>query len=385
MEAVVVRGLDAAMYRRVFDDLPCATLVLDSASAVVAYNKAARELFGTLLDRVGLRCCDLVGCGQGSFERPLAHHCLTAAVLEHDQPLRDLDFTFGGRRLEIAAGALAGGLGAIVQVWPADAAEDAPAPAASTLRITTLGGLGLTIDGNDLGGDWLHHRPGQLLRYLICARGHRVPVDELVEGLWPNSPRAGVTSLRQAVHQLRERLEPDRLRHAPSRFIHARAGAYSLDMTAVVVDADEFETEANAALLTGERSSASAAAPQLTRAVELYAGEFLGDEPYADWALEERERLRALATRVLRKLADLHLQAGQLPPANGALQRLAELEPLDQDAQKDLIAIMLRRGRHAEAARRYDLVRHRFRRAFEQELDFSLPELVAGGPGDGRE
>src|SRR3954454_6884256 len=103
------RGLDASAYRQVFDDLPSATLVLDSSGTVLGHNAAARELFGDALDRDGLRCCDLVGCNQGSFERPLAHHCLTAAVLEHGSPLRELDFAFGGRRMEIAAAPLRGG------------------------------------------------------------------------------------------------------------------------------------------------------------------------------------------------------------------------------------------------------------------------------------
>ena len=42
---------------------------------------------------------------------------------------------------------------------------------------------------------------------------------------------------------------------------------------------------------------------------------------------------------------------------------------------------MLQRGRHAEAARRYDVFRHRFRRAFDSDLEFSLSELL---PGDGQ-
>jgi DNA-binding SARP family transcriptional activator len=380
MQGAGARRLDASVYRQVFDDLPSATLVLDSSGAVLAHNAAARELFGEALEREGLRCCDIVGCNRGSFERPLAHHCLTAAVLEKGSALRELDFALGDRRMEIAAAPLAGGIGAVVEVWRAETRTIA-APAPEPLRITTLGGLKLEREGHDLGGDWLHHRPGQLLRYLICARGHRVPVDELVEALWPDSSRQGITSLRQSVHQLRERLEPGRARHTHSTFVQARAGAYSLDMSAVIVDADEFETEANAALLTSERATATAATPQLARAGELYTGEFLADAPYAEWALEERERLRAQAARVLRKLADLHLDEGEPLAASEALQRLVELEPLDQEAHRDLIALMLQRGRHAEAARRYDVFRHRFRRAFESDLEFSLSELL---PGDGQ-
>jgi Flp pilus assembly protein TadD len=82
---------------------------------------------------------------------------------------------------------------------------------------------------------------------------------------------------------------------------------------------------------------------------------------------------------VLRALAETHLAAGQLPAAAGALRRVADLEPLDLDAQRDLISVLLRQRRHAEAARRYDLARRQFKRAFGQDPDFTLADLAAPG------
>ncbi|HWT25894.1 MAG TPA: BTAD domain-containing putative transcriptional regulator, partial [Solirubrobacteraceae bacterium] len=70
--------------------------------------------------------------------------------------------------------------------------------------------------------------------------------------------------------------------------------------------------------------------------------------------------------------------AGDMAGAAAHLQRLADLEPLDLTAQRDLIALMLERGRHAEAFRRYELVRHRYRRAFGEEPGFSLADVAAG-------
>ena len=45
-------------------------------------------------------------------------------------------------------------------------------------------------------------------------------------------------------------------------------------------------------------------------------------------------------------------------------------------AQRDLIALLLRQGRHAEAQRRYDVLRRRFRRAFGTEPDFVLADVA---------
>jgi DNA-binding SARP family transcriptional activator len=362
-------------YEQMFTSLPAAMLAVDGAGALTAYNPAAAELFGAVLKRDRTRCCDLVGCGRGGLKRLLAQPCVTVAVLERDAVLHGLDFELNGRRVDLSVGPLESGHGAVLVAHAPDRGSQRTADV-PMLRVKTFGGLGLASEGRALDGEWLYHRPGQLLRYLICARGRRVPAEELIDALWPGARGAGATSLRQAVHVLRRRLEPHRTKHSPCSLIEATKGGYRLDMTNVMVDADEFETEANAALVALERSGDDVAQPQLARAAGLYGGEFLADEPYAEWVLEERDRLRALALRVLRALGEIHLAAGRTARAQSAFQRVAEFEPLDPSAQRQLIALMLRLDRHAEAARRYEVFRRRFRRTFDCDPGFTLGELV---------
>jgi DNA-binding SARP family transcriptional activator len=377
MEAVSTRApLAAAIFREAFERLALAVIVVDRAGSVLARNEHASELFGAALDAPAARCCDLLGCGRGPRSPSLDCHCITAAVLLGGRPVNAPVELADGRRLEIAAAPLA--VGVMLQIRPivgeAAPAHQAPPP----LRITTLGGLELECGGASLGGAWVHHRPGHLLRHLICARERRVPVDELVNALWPGPRRSGVTSLRQSVHSLRERLEPDRPSLAPSRFIVAGAGAYALDMEHVVVDADEFEIHARAALVSVDRGLGAAAA-QLERSAALYTGEFLADAHYEELALGERDRLRGLAAQVLRELADLSQSAGQHHATARALERLVELEPLDLATQRELISFLLHTGQHAAAARRYETLRWRCKRAFGAEPGFVLPDLVPRG------
>jgi DNA-binding SARP family transcriptional activator len=372
MDAVSARApVGAAIYREAFERLSLAVIVVDAGGGILARNERSCDLLGPAVDDPAARCCDLVGCGRGSSS--LGYDCITAAVLAHGRPLQGLVSVAAGSRLEIAAAPLAGGV--MLQSRPitgeAAPSDKAPPP----LRITTLGGLALECGGVSLGGAWTYHRPGQVLRYLICARGHRVPVEELVDAIWPGPGRGGITSLRQSVHSLRERLEPDRRSQAPSRFVVAGPGAYALDVEHVVVDADQFETHARAALVSAERGARTAEA-QLERAAALYTGEFLADDHYDERALAERDRLRSLAARVLRQLADLNESAGQIPATARALERLVEIEPLDLANQRDLISFLLRTGQHASAARRYDTLKWRFKRAFGAEPGFTLAELV---------
>ena len=243
------RALDARAYMDVFESLPNAVVVVDGTGRVAAHNPAARALFGARFDRRALRCCDLVGCGRDRDQQPLGNRCVTAAVADVGRRLDGVDVVVDGRYVEVTAVPLSAGGGAVLH-FEATAREATWHPYGRSLRITTLGPLRLECGGVSLGGEWLDHRPGQLLKYLICARGKRVRVEELTETLWGNSGRAGLTSLRQAVHGLRDRLEPERPKHAPSRFVLARANAYELDTRNVVVDADEFEQEAVAVLRT---------------------------------------------------------------------------------------------------------------------------------------
>jgi DNA-binding SARP family transcriptional activator len=115
----------------------------------------------------------------------------------------------------------------------------------------------------------------------------------------------------------------------------------------------------------------------LTRAVALYRGDFLSDEPYAEWAFAERDHLRDLAGQALRGLVDIKLAVGDLEAATEQMHRLAELEPLDLDVQRELLALLLRRNRHAEVHRRHEIVKRRWRRAFGEDPPFELADLGA--------
>ena len=189
--------------------------------------------------------------------------------------------------------------------------------------------------------------------------------------------------MRYFVHALRTRLEPTRGSRVPSSFIESRRGGYSLNTQRVWVDATEFEelvATGLAALAAGERETAL---HRLEPATNLYRGDFLADEPYAEWALAERDRFQELAGRALRALIELRLAVDDLEGAARHARRLADTEPYDNDAQRRHIELSLRRGRRTEAVRRYKLFQQRLHRNFDVEPDFTLAELSEGDPNQG--
>jgi DNA-binding SARP family transcriptional activator len=250
--------------------------------------------------------------------------------------------------------------------------ERAPHRRTPMLRIFALGALRLDGPGVAPAGDWLAQRPGELLRFLVCERRRIVPADVIGEAIWPHTGSSAPNTVRHFIHALRERLEPGRSETACSSIVICRRGGYGLDPERIWIDADEFERHAEAGAALIGAGARRAAREHLVRAAELYRDDFLADEPYADWALRERDRLRSAVCDVLRAVIPL------ASPGDAAryLERLAELEPFDDDVHRELISAWMLMGRRSRAARHYESFRTRVRREFGAQPGFELSELA---------
>ena len=362
---VVAASTDVA-WDAVFEALPDAVLVFDGEGRLLAANGAARLIMGQPVPRP-LRCCDLVGCTEAD--------CVSSLALGGESTQRQIQLADGAPAWATTVATAAGQVVVTLDrlAGPAGLPSEELPP---RLIVRALGRTSIEVGGEAATEEWLGHRPGQLLKYLVCERGRVVPLEELLDVFWPNAGRAGASNVRQAIHTLRDRLEPGRPRGKPSGYVVARGGGYELAPGRIAIDADDFEARARAGLQQLQGGAIERAEATLAGAARAYGGNFLADEPYAEWALAERERLRDLATQVLRGLADQRRDAGDEDAVAEYLQRLVELEPLDLEAQRELIALMLRRGRHSEALRRYELVRLRYKRTFGSEPPFHLAQLT---------
>jgi DNA-binding SARP family transcriptional activator len=373
-------------YRAVFEFAPSGIVITNARGEVQGANLGAKRMLGPALDRERLRCCDLFDCRRTGT--PLADHCITELALERHGPLPEVRIDVparGGASASVwVTAASVGGTDAsvIIQIRPGVSGDrrrrtEPHWMGGPQLRIFTLGRTRVESGEGPIAGEWLGHRPGQLLKFLVCNRERMIPADELIEVFWPQAlgPK-GATSVRQAIHTLRDRLEPERERHGASSFIAARAGGYEVETGTVWIDADDFEESVRTGLAASASGELDTAELALTRAVALYRGDFISDEPYAEWAFAERDRMRDLAGQALRGLAAARSESGDLEGATEQMHRLAELEPLDMDIQRDLLALLIRRGKHAEAHRRHEIIRRRYRRTFGEDPPFDLSEIA---------
>lgn len=367
-----------------FTSFPYALLVLDRGGRVVSHNtQAARLIEKAALPQRDLTCCALLGCRRA--DTVLAAGCATELALGRDTALPemrvDIDTPSGQLAMWVTVASFGRSGGRVVlQLRPGVARDrrqrtDPHWMAGPTLRIRTLGTTSVESVEGPIGGAWLDQRTGQLLKYLIAERHRAVSVDEIGESIWPGASYAVGSSVRYYVHALRRRLEPQRGSREPSAFIVAQAGAYRLNAERVEIDADACEAHIVSGLAVAD-DEPQAAATEIELGVALYRGEFLAELPYAEWAMPERHRLHDLTCLGLRRLADLRIERRLVDGAARSLERLAILQPYDEDVHRRLMELDILQGRRSDAVRRYETLRTRIRRTFGHDPDFTPADLA---------
>jgi DNA-binding SARP family transcriptional activator len=365
-------------------------LVLAEKGGVLYMNRKARQLLTpSHRDANGIgrwTCCDLICNRVGPV---VGGGCLSEAVAGPGSQLPEVRIDITQNRLQTAAWVSASAIGPsgtqmlfhLRPGRPGDRRRRTPQEWSgqvcptqrSELQVVTFGRFKVEGPDGPLGGEWLEQRPGQLFKYLIAERRRVVASDQIAEAMWPDAgPEEARNRLRYYVHALREKLEPERGHRSPSRFVVARRGGYLLDTSRVWVDADEFEREVRAGMAAFDQGLHAPAAKHLCGALDLYQDGFLIEDPYAEWALSERESMQELAGQALRAMVDIQAGLGNSAAVASHARRLADMEPYDSDVQKLFIGVCLRRGRRSEACRRYAALRKRLLATFGCEPDFDL-------------
>jgi DNA-binding SARP family transcriptional activator len=229
------------------------------------------------------------------------------------------------------------------------------------LEVTVLGGFRVALNGRlTVEQDWRRSRSVALVKLLVLAPRHRMRREQVMDALWPDlAPDAAAANLRKAIHFARRTLDHHEVIGGDAEVIALAPGAE------ITVDAEIFETQAKAALLDGDAEGCA-------RAADIYGGELLPDDRYADWAEAPRERLQQLHETLLRRA--------------GLWQRLVEVNPTDEEAARALMQTALAAGNRDEAIRHFQRLRERLRidmglgpsaatvRLYEQALALEAPQ-----------
>jgi DNA-binding SARP family transcriptional activator len=233
------------------------------------------------------------------------------------------------------------------------AAEPAP-PAAGQrgplLTVHLLGQLKVRLDDVPV-DDWPSGRGRALFKYLVTHRDPWPLREVLMDRFWPDAaPSAARNSLNVAVHGLRRAFRSS----AAGPVVVLEGGAYRLDgRIRLWLDVDEFEAHAAGGRRLEAAGELAAAVAAYERALALYQGDLMADDPYEDWPVLAREQLLLAYLDVLDRLSGCYFGQHQYGACVALCRLLVARDPCREDAHRRLMRCYSRQGQPHLALRQY--------------------------------
>jgi len=116
---------------------------------------------------------------------------------------------------------------------------------------------------------------------------------------------------------------------------------------------DEFERHAEAARRFERSGQEAAAVAEYELAAALYGGDLLADDPYEEWPVLARERLRLAYLDVLDRLSRRYFDQGRYAACAALCLDMLERDACREDAHRRLIRCYSRLGQPHLALRQY--------------------------------
>jgi DNA-binding SARP family transcriptional activator len=229
-----------------------------------------------------------------------------------------------------------------------------PAEERAGVAINSLGAFRVVREGGPVPlAAWQSKKARTLLKILVARRGRSTTRDFLMESLWPEeNPDVVTRRLSVALATVRAVLDPEK-RHPPDHFVIGDKDAVRLDLANLPVDVEQYLVAATEGIGLYRNGRAHAAKATLLAAERAYAGDFLEEDLYEDWATPLREEARTMYISVSRALAELAEESGDIDDAVRHYLRILEKDSWDEGAHLALVRAMERAGRHGEARRYY--------------------------------
>jgi eukaryotic-like serine/threonine-protein kinase len=205
-----------------------------------------------------------------------------------------------------------------------------------TIHLNTFGGLRAQRDGEEL--EWLLGQRLRVALFVYLAIERRVSRESVTTVFWPESSGENARhALRQSLYHLRKALGEEWL----------EAGPHELRVSADV------RTDVHAFLCELERGAAD-------EAVRLYTGFFLEGvnladlQPWESWVDARRLEYARCFRAACRDLVEARRGVGDLAGALEAARHWVAPDPLDDEAQHQLIRALAEAGERAEALQQYE-------------------------------
>lgn len=192
-----------------------------------------------------------------------------------------------------------------------------------------------------------------MFKYLLLHHKQRVPREIFMDTFWPDvEPETARNNLNVAIHSLRKALRA--VVFLP--VILFEDGAYGLEPNLQVwLDVEEFERCAKAGQQFESRDQLRAAVAEYETAVSLYQGDFLEQNPYDEWTVLDRERLRIAYLDTLDRLSHVYFHQERYAACIRVCQLIVARDRCREDAHCLLMRSYSRQGQYHLAFRQYQI------------------------------
>lgn len=262
----------------------------------------------------------------------------------------------GAAELRVLARAEAGSAGFDLDPWtgllePEDGArrihESVP-----PLVVRCFGHFELSVRGVVPPLHQIRPRAREVLRLLAVQGGRPLHREFLLDALWPDLDAVAAThNLHVAVSSLRGLLEPGAVRGASSLVVRRGSHYLLAHPPGTVCDLTEFDLALSEASVRSAAGDPAGACAALTRALDGYRGDVLGEDGPAEWLVPIRDHYRLRAGEAAGDLAEALLELGDHQGAAAAARRSTELSPW-RDASWRALQVACRRAGDPAAAER---------------------------------
>ena len=191
------------------------------------------------------------------------------------------------------------------------------------------------------------NQPILLVKAIISMGGRGVPKEKVADALWPDSEGdKALQNLATTIYRLRKLL-------GKAEVIQLDRGCLALNQNLCAVDVWQFERLCGSADHFWELGEREQAKMISLSAISLYKGNFLEEDSQEPWTVMLRERIRSKYMRCVGKLGNHFENVDDLKMAIECYQKSLEIDGMDEEAYRRLMACFLRLGLKSEALATY--------------------------------
>jgi DNA-binding SARP family transcriptional activator len=190
----------------------------------------------------------------------------------------------------------------------------------------------------------------ELGTYLMAHAGKSVARDALMDLLWPEvDPARAAHRLHVAVSDLRRIVDEPGL----ASLVRMQDDSYQIAEWSVATDCELFEQHYQRGKRLLAHGDQDAATTAFEAALQLYAGEFLADHPYLEWAAQKRAHFAERHLSALTALCEGAAQRRDFRAVEEYARAILAVDNLREQAHRHLMRAHYHLGQRASAIRQY--------------------------------